>query len=112
MTQADLDDALAKLVQCRNKLTEDEVALLGRGWKTLVRGQHEAVRRQVEKRVPEQAVEDVEAHVFADLYEALLDGFPESGSRTGIATTRTTRRPGSSRRLLERVGARARSGGG
>jgi DNA-directed RNA polymerase specialized sigma24 family protein len=89
MTEEELDAALAKLVQCRTKLTDEQVALLGRGWKTLVRSQHDAVKRQVEKRVPARAVEDVEADVFADLYEALLDGFPESlGDLTRTIATR------------------------
>jgi DNA-directed RNA polymerase specialized sigma24 family protein len=78
MTEAELEEALQKLLEHRSKLTDDQVEILRSVWPILVRSQLEAVKRLVGRRVPEHAVPDVEAEVFESLYGALLDGFPPS----------------------------------
>jgi RNA polymerase sigma-70 factor (ECF subfamily) len=91
MTEAELEAALAKLAERTTALGPDEIVLLGRAWKLIVRAHLDTVRGLIVPRVPERAVDDVQQNVFLELYRALLGGFPEKGVRV-LACTIALRR--------------------
>jgi RNA polymerase sigma factor (sigma-70 family) len=86
MTDAEREEALAKLVQRTTKLTDDEVVLLRAAWPTVVRTHFPAVRRQVKRRIPDVAVKDVLQDINALLFRALKEGFPKKSFRAFVGT--------------------------
>jgi RNA polymerase sigma factor (sigma-70 family) len=86
MTDAEREEALAKLVERTTKLTDDEVVLLRAVWPTIVRTHFPAVARQVKRRVPDVAVKDVLQDINVVLFRALLEGFPKKSFRAFVGT--------------------------
>jgi RNA polymerase sigma-70 factor (ECF subfamily) len=80
MTDAEREEALAKLVQRTTPLTDEEIALLREVWPIIVRAHFSAARRQVKRRLRnDAAVDDILQNTFLDLLRALPGGFPKKG---------------------------------